>query len=78
MLFMQAKTRNVSVTNVCSAQLVVQAHSVVAGQVASQAITVAYGAAIGQNCPAHIPPPVPLPPPVPAPPPPPPYLAGKH
>lgn len=62
----QATEREFTIGNVCSAQVVVQAHSAAANRVASQAvistsITVACGVAMGQNRSAYNHPPSPLP-----------------
>ena len=57
----QATERKFIVGNVCSAQVVVQAHGAAANRVASQVITVACGIAIGHNRSAYNHPPSPLP-----------------
>lgn len=50
---MQAKHQNVSVSDACASQVVAQAHSATAGQIASSAIAAAYGPALGQTCTAE-------------------------
>ena len=47
---LQGKAANVSASDACASQLVAQAHSSAAGQVASDAIEAAYGSGTSRNC----------------------------
>lgn len=47
---LQGKAANVSASDACASQLVAQAHSSAAGQVASDAIEAAYGSGTSRHC----------------------------